>query len=140
MLGVPCGPWETTWSMPGPLCFPVSLKGSEERGYSLGLCKGQGQQGATCLSSQGAPFPEQSSYPYLLGRCPGGQAGPGSPSTLLSWATGTCLQSSLLLFLLGQTLGQAWNEKRGWPGIAGSIFRFLDKTTSKFFQAEESHF
>lgn len=113
----PRGPWETVWLMPSPLCsFPPAPLGNEERGYSLGLQRGQGLCGVTSLNSKGAPFCDQSPHPYLLGCCPGGQAGPGSPSTLLSWAPGTCLPSSPLLLLLGQTLRQARTEKRGGLG------------------------
>ena len=76
-------------------------------GTSQGLFRGQGLGGVTGLSTAGGPPSQtwQPTHPYLLRRCPGGQAVPGSPSTPLSRANGTCLPPSLLLFLLGMITG-----------------------------------
>lgn len=74
------------------LLFPARLTG-----HSLGLQRPRTQR-ATDLSS-GKPPSLTVTLPYLLGCCPRDQAGLGSLSTLLSWVTGTCLPSSLLLFL-----------------------------------------
>ena len=52
-------------------------------GTSQGLFRGQGLGGVTGLSTAGGPPSQtwQPTHPYLLRRCPGGQAVPGSPST-----------------------------------------------------------
>lgn len=69
-----------------------------------------------CPEFGGSPFPNHLPHAYLLWDCQGGHTGPGSPSTLLSRVTGTCLLSPLLLSLLGANTGHPWTVKGGGLG------------------------